>query len=58
MIKALRCYIGNLMIWYGYKVLPPGIRAGVQLIVSVGHAWAKEHEDEIDRVIRLGNLQR
>lgn len=52
MIKTLRFHIGRLMIWYGYKTLPPGTRAGVQALIAVGYEWAKANEPILDEIIK------
>jgi hypothetical protein len=43
------------MIWWGYKLLPRGVRAGMQTMVAVGYTWAKDNNDTLEQIIREAN---
>jgi hypothetical protein len=58
LINQIRMLVGERLFWWGFKIMPKGVRCGISTIVNIGQQWAKADPEKFDELLTAAKTDR
>ena len=52
LLNRMRMQVGNRLFWWGFKIMPKGVRRRISTIVEIGQQWAKAEPEKFDELLK------